>query len=426
MILILGGGLAGLSVAYHTDKECLILEKENSPGGLCRSYCIDGFWFDYSGHLLHLRNPDIKSLINKILPDAFVEHERRAAIYSKGTITPFPFQAHTFGLPREVIAECLVGYMKTYGAATPDNVDDLSFRDWVLHSFGEGIAKHFMFPYNEKFWCHDLSEILVDEVQWSIPQPEPKVVINGALGIETKNLGYNPVFLRPANGGIGILPDALAKAVNEKHPDCIRCESIVKQINLESRTVTITSGETFEYTELVSSLPLPVLISICKNTPDAINRVARSLRYISVACVNLGFERRDIIDKHWIYFPEPEFPFFRLGTYSAFSDAPGSSFYVEYTRTSSTPLPDDLIEQSLDGMRRCGFIKEGEKPIVADVVDIPYAYVLHDKARREALPHIKKFLDDSGIKVTGRYGKWEYSSMEDTLFAGKQLAESLS
>lgn len=36
-VIILGGGLAGLSLAHFLNARSIVLEKENTPGGLCRS-----------------------------------------------------------------------------------------------------------------------------------------------------------------------------------------------------------------------------------------------------------------------------------------------------------------------------------------------------------------------------------------------------
>jgi phytoene dehydrogenase-like protein len=56
-IVILGAGLTGLSCAYHLRKDYAIYERENEPGGLCRSNKKDGFVFDCTGHLLHFKTP---------------------------------------------------------------------------------------------------------------------------------------------------------------------------------------------------------------------------------------------------------------------------------------------------------------------------------------------------------------------------------
>src|ERR1043165_1112551 len=109
-IVIIGGGLAGMSAGHHlAEHDPIVFEKESIIGGLCRSFTQDGFTFDCTGHLIHLKNAYTKELIANLLPDAFTAHERRAAIYSKSTTTPYPFQANTFGLPPQVVKECVIG-----------------------------------------------------------------------------------------------------------------------------------------------------------------------------------------------------------------------------------------------------------------------------------------------------------------------------
>jgi len=88
-VVVIGGGLAGASAAYHLlDHDPIIFERESSIGGLCRSFTQDGFTFDCTGHLIHLKNDYVKALVSRLLPDAFNSHERLAAIYSQSTITP--------------------------------------------------------------------------------------------------------------------------------------------------------------------------------------------------------------------------------------------------------------------------------------------------------------------------------------------------
>ena len=82
------------------------------------------------GHLIHLKNPYTKELVASLLPDAFNSHERLAAIYSKQTTTPYPFQANTYGLPPEVVKECVVGFVETLQA--PPNGGPKNFHDWIV------------------------------------------------------------------------------------------------------------------------------------------------------------------------------------------------------------------------------------------------------------------------------------------------------
>ncbi len=73
---------------------------------------MNSFLCDGTGHWLHLRNAGMKELVNQLLPGELAEHERKAVIFSHGVFTAYPFQANTYGLPREVIMECLLGLLK--------------------------------------------------------------------------------------------------------------------------------------------------------------------------------------------------------------------------------------------------------------------------------------------------------------------------
>jgi len=220
MILIIGAGLAGLSTAYHLGSNDLyqICEKEGEAGGLCRSYEQGGFTFDYTGHLLHLRNGYTRELVEKLLPDKLTSRDRRASIYSQGVLTPYPFQANLYSLPKEVVRDCLVGFieaeLKRGRNPGRDGVAGGSFKDWIVTTFGTGIANHFMLPYNEKLWKRDLGELSREWVDWSIPIPKVDEVIGGALGLENKKMGYNAQFLYPEREGIGVLPRSFLPHLN--------------------------------------------------------------------------------------------------------------------------------------------------------------------------------------------------------------------
>src|SRR3954462_8108985 len=114
--LILGGGLAGLSPAYHLNAlgplDSLVVEKGATVGGTAGTISQDGFVFDQTGHLLHLHDEYGKKLILDLLGDNVASHERRSWIYSQGVYTRYPFQANTHGLPDRVVDDCVVGFLQ--------------------------------------------------------------------------------------------------------------------------------------------------------------------------------------------------------------------------------------------------------------------------------------------------------------------------
>ena len=427
MILIIGAGLAGLSTAYHLgDRPCRVMEKEKEAGGLCRSYRMDGFTFDYTGHLLHFRQPAIKALVEGLLKGKLEQHRRRSYIYSYKTYTEYPYQVNTHGLPPEVVRECLMGFIATLTAA-PSGLkpEERSFKRWILESLGEGFAKHFMVPFNEKLWQVSLEELTSDWVSWLVPKPSLTDVINGALGIKDKAFGYNPSFLYPAQGGISALPNAFLGGVKD-----IVYGSELVEVDSGRRRAVFHDGRTEQYDRLVSTVPVPELVRRCTDLPKAIREAAEGLRCVSIYNINLGVARERISDKHWIYFPEHEYPFYRAGFPMNFSPALGrpgcSSLYVEISHQPDIVLPPaEVIAQVRAGMERAGIFRRDDEIVVADVKDIRYAYVLFDRHRARALPAILDELEARGIHSIGRYGRWEHTSMEDAIAQGKQVAEKL-
>jgi protoporphyrinogen oxidase len=432
MIVIVGAGLAGLSTAYHlSGTPYRLYEREQEVGGLCRSYKKDGFTFDYTGHLLHFRQPEIKALVERLLAGKMQKHSRKSFIYSHRTYTEYPFQVNTHGLPPEVVRECLMGFIATLTQPSSFILSkDRSFKQWILDNLGEGMAKHFMVPFNEKLWQVSLDELTSDWVSWLVPKPELKDVINGALGIKDKAFGYNPSFLYPATDGIKVLPESFLPGINgiRNGMELIEVDSKRRRALFHDRL----SGESRDehYESLVSTIPILELVRRCLDFPAHLKEAAEGLRWVSVYNLNMGVAREQVSDKHWLYFPEPEYPFYRVGFPMNFSPSLGrvgcSSMYVEMShRPSEHQSMEELVTRARSGMEQAGILRSDDQIVVADVKDLHYAYVYFDRHRARALPEILAELERRGIHSIGRYGRWEHTSMEDAIGQGKQLAERL-
>ena len=126
--LILGGGLAGLSAGYHSNGT--IFEKESNVGGHARSKYKNGFIFDEGIHVLHTKNEYVLNLIEEINADLEIR-DRNAWIFSHGAMTRFPFQANTYGLPINIVKDCLLGFIKNDSVWTLDLSKELSIPNWL-------------------------------------------------------------------------------------------------------------------------------------------------------------------------------------------------------------------------------------------------------------------------------------------------------
>jgi protoporphyrinogen oxidase len=422
-VLILGAGLTGLSTAYHLGGG-RVLEKEAEPGGLCRSYRVGGFTFDFTGHLLHLRDPYAIELVDRIAPGLFSEHQRRARIFSKGRLTGYPFQANLHGLPPRVVAECLEG-LALAEETRPGKAPADDFRTWVLDTFGAGIARHFMLPYNRKLWCVPARQMTPDWVAGLVPVPRLEDALRGSREPEGVTMGYNARFRYPARGGIDTFVRRFLPHVPRLH-----LGRAVAEIDVLRRRAVCRDGSVHHFEELVSTIPLPELARCLKGVEPAVVRAAESLRYVSVWDLNLGIARENVSDAHWIYFPERRFPFYRVGFPSAFSagaaPAGHSSAYVETAHLPGRgPGAEEMTERALAGLVAAGILAHADEAVVRDAAHIPCAYVIFDRRRRRLLPGIKAALRRHGIHLAGRYGAWEYTAMEDALLDGRRVAGAI-
>jgi protoporphyrinogen oxidase len=427
MIVILGGGLAGLATArFLGAAPHVVLEADDVPGGLCRSRRVGGFVFDYTGHLLHVRDPRIAALLDELWPDVFEIIERKAFIRTRGATLAFPFQANLHGLPKDVVAACILGAAEVSGRPVPDD-PATSFHDWSLAVLGRGISDAFMFPYNTKLFRRDPAAMTADWVSWAVPRPNLEEVVRGALGIPNERMGYNATFRYPRAGGIEVVPNAFAAGLGT-----LRTGARVVAVDLDRRTVALEDGESLRYDRLIVTIPLPRFLEIARGGGLAGERLAGRLDWSVVGCLNLGIDRPGVGDgAHWIYFPDPEVPFYRAGFPHAMSGgvAPraASSLYVEFgIRKDERPDPAVLEAAAIAGLRREGILRESDRVIARDFIRIDPGYVIFDRARQEVMAEAVPLLGALGVRLIGRYGAWTYSYMERAILDGLETAEALA
>ena len=424
-VLIVGAGLAGLSAARCLGSEPYqLIEQEDRVGGLCRSIRDRGFTFDFTGHLLHMKRPEVRSLVFELMGESsFSQIARRSGVYSHGKYTDYPFQVNMHGLPTRVVRECVMGFVETLQRPTPPNDPTGTFHQWATATFGNGICDHFMLPYNRKVFCCDLDSMTADWVSWSIPKPSWADVVRGAQGSNRKAFGYNATFLYPLAGGIDHLPKAFLRLIR---PPSLSTSLV--SVDAEERVARLSDGRSVRYSRMISTIPLPQLIARVEGLPAEVAGAASRLRHVSVLNLNLGFDRPCDVTYQWIYFPEPEFPFYRVGIYSNLSAASvpsaQSAFYVEISHRPGAAVDvESLTKESIAALRRVGLIPADANLCRNRPVRIDSAYVIHDRDRQQWLPQIHEALRRLDILSTGRYGAWEYSAMEDAMWAGWQAAE---
>jgi len=419
-VAILGAGLTGMSAALELGRrgvEYRIFEKLAQPGGHAITTEDNGFRFDRTGHLLHLKNDALRAeVLDWIGPD-HLQIQRRSVIWSNGVYTRYPFQANTFGLPAQVAYDCVQGFLSAHfaqGKPEPRN-----FEEFCLYHFGEGISRHFMIPYNSRLWGVHPREITSAWCQRFVPLPRLEDVIAGAVGLNDRELGYNSNFIYPRLG-IGQLAQGMARRLPslelERSPLCI---------DLDTRRL-LFEHEQVPFDVLLSSIPLPRLLALLDPLPEPVRTAAAKLRCSHLHYLDVALRRPSGKDFHWAYVPEAKYPFYRVGCYSHFSPAlapPGkASLYVELADREPPEL-EQLLPEVARGLIEMGVIDSPSDIEFSRARRIDYAYVIFDHQYFAALDVIRPFLEASRIISSGRYGEWNYSAMEDAILFGKAAAE---
>ncbi len=428
--LIAGGGLAGLSCArelHQASRPYLLVEKEKDPGGLCRTLLDRGFTFDYTGHFLHFQKPSLEEWVRPFLGNRFKRRTRHAAVYSRGTYSEYPYQENNAGLPPAVVRENVLGYLEAalkrrFLGVDPARAPD--FKSWCLQSFGAGLSRNFMFPYNEKLWKTPLTRLTTHWMGRFVPSPRISEVLRGAFSRQNSAAGYNSTFLYPDEGGISVLPRSIARNL----PNLWMGVGL-QTLDLSRKRAVLTSGLEIRYNRLVSSLPLPGLAGRTRGLPGGLGRAAGKLKATSIYNINFGIRGPQPVPFSWVYFPEKEFRFHRAGSVSACvpTVAPKghASLYVEFSYRGNRPDPGALGRHALQKLAELGWI-QNERQVVSRVdLDLPNAYVLYDEGRDAIVSALLGYFEKNGVDSVGRYGRWEYGSMESAMEQGITAARKI-
>jgi hypothetical protein len=222
--VIIGAGPTGLSAAYHLGASSVLLEQRGKVGGWCGSIEDNGFTFDFAGHIMFSNDPYVHEMYSMLLGDNVHWQDREAWIYSNGTYTRYPFQGALYGLPPDVLKECIVGAIEarfgplaqqqvaSAGSGTSEckaeSITDCcadgiaestvrlrpakqagskgpgpfaNFEEFIHGVWGKGVARHFALPYNRKLWAVPLSEMETSWLGGRVPLPNLEEMIEGAL-----------------------------------------------------------------------------------------------------------------------------------------------------------------------------------------------------------------------------------------------------
>ena len=393
MDLIIGAGISGLSYAAATKNDYLIIEKENEIGGYCRTIYSGDYVWDYSGHFFHFQREAIKDYVmSQLSEEEMLKVHKFTQIYYKGLHVDFPFQMNIHQLDKEEFIDCLYDLF-----TIDDNAEINSFKSMLYAKFGKSIAEKFLIPYNEKLYAN-----------------KEQIVRNFR---NSNNQSYNAFFLYPKRGVIKVVESVASRVDKSK----ISFNEWLVSVDMTTKTA-VTNKRTLHFDNLISTAPFPKLLEMCGVEYD------KSIySWNKVLVFNLGFDKKGPETKNnWIYFPDRDLVFYRVGFYDNIIGQDKMSLYVEigFNHEENQVDVEQLLHRTLADLQKAGIVTD-QQLVASHHVMMDPAYVHITRQSEEDKMRKKELLAQSNIHSIGRYGSWTYCSLEDNIHEAFSLAKEL-
>ena len=424
--LILGGGIAGLSLAHFLQDKSIILEKEAQLGGLGRSFTLNGVTYDVGPHILFSKNKEVLNFHLSLIPTHTLRRSNQ--ILHKGKFIKYPFENDLASLSAAEREYCVQEFLHNpyehYPAAT--------MLQFFLKTFGEGITKLYLQPYNEKIWKYDPAFLDTQMVE-RIPKPPKEDVIKSAQGIATEGYTHQLYFHYPTQGGFQSLINAYVEKIKGKstivHPISLqKIEQQVKKWNIN------TDRGNFIAEHLVNCLPLPELFKYLPPSPQEVQEALHNLKYNSMYIVVIQAKKDALGDNFSINIADKDIIFHRLSKLNFLGPAyclpqGGSSLLVEITYRPRSYLasliPEQIKEKVVQDLEKLHLL-ERQDLLAIELRSFQYAYVVYDLDHKQNTSLVLDYLKSIGIHCAGRFAEFQYLNSDQVVERTQKLAKELN
>ncbi len=430
-IVIIGGGPTGLGAGYRLHElgyeNWVLYEKSNCVGGHASSHVDEhGFVWDEGGHVIFSHYPYFDKLVDDMLGKEENHLVRESWIVKENAWIPYPFQNNLRYLPKSTQVNCLLGAAKA--AANGNSKEATNFRDWILATFGEGIAEAFMFPYNTKVWTTPLEQMSKSWMAERVSVVDFKRLLENVL-YERDDVAWGPnnKFRFPLYGGTGEIYRRMA----ERFPDKVKTGKQLAAVDAAARRVSFSDGTGDTYDVLLSTGPLDLLVGMLKSADSQLLDAAGNLHHNNLMVLGLGLEKKIETGKCWIYFTDPDMPCYRATYFSHYSpfNVPGgdtqrySSLMCEMSfRVGESPDPSQVLDQVVAYLIRARMLDEPDRNRIVSRYHrtVAYSYPIPTLGRDRALATLQPALMEKAIYSRGRFGAWRYEigNMDHSVMMG--------
>lgn len=268
-----------------------------------------------------------------------------------------------------------------------------------------------------KLYACDLNSLDKDAMGRFFPYAQKEDIIKNFK--DSDNISYNSSFVYPVGGAI----EYVNTLYNKLYADNFILGKEVVSINIHDKVLTLSNGQILHYDRLISTIPFPKLLELASIAyPNEV------YSWNQVLVFNLGFNKKGKDTKsHWLYFPENEYCFYRVGFYDNILGQDRMSLYVELGFNKSEVInPNSWLGKVLLDLYKAGIVDETQLLIDYESIVMNPAYVHINKDVIKDVEQKKELLRNHDIYSIGRYGSWTYCSIEDNILEAKSISEILN
>ena len=292
-----------------------------------------------------------------------------------------------------------------------------------------------MFPYNSKVWTTPLEQMAKSWIADRVPVVDFKRLLENVIcERDDVDWGPNNKFRFPLRGGTGQIYRRLAQELGDK----IMYGKELAEVDTLRRLISFSDGSGDHYDALISTAPLDLLVKVLRPTDNRLLDLAAKLRHNNLMVFGVGLKRKIETTRCWVYFPDPDIPFYRatyFSHYSPFNVPNGdtehfSSLMCEVAYCDGeSPDHHCMTEDVIAALVRNGLLQKDDRDLIVSryVRDVPYSYPIPTLDRDSALETIQPHLLRQGIYSRGRFGAWRYEvgNMDHSVQMGMEAVNNI-
>lgn len=444
-VVVIGAGPAGLTAAWELSRrgaEVVVLEADDTIGGISRTVERDGWRFDIGGHRFFTKVPEVEALWHEILGgEDFRVRPRKSRIFYRGSFFDYPLKPFNAlsGLGLLEAVRCVSSYL--WVRVNPPK-DQSVFEGWVAARFGWRLYRIFFKTYTEKVWGIPATSIQADWAAQRIRNLSLGKAIVTAFGIGRGRRDVASLieeFHYPRLGP-GMMWEVAAARLRERGVE-ISMRSRVWRIEKKPDGMLRVHFETPEITRtveaahVISSMPYGELATVAEPPPPPdVASAAKRLVHRDYLTVALVVPEDCAFPDNWIYVHDPGVAMGRIQNYGAWSREmvkPGyTCLGLDYFVTIGDRLwemPDgELVEFSRAELIKLGIVAPA-KILASFVVRMPKAYPVYDSGYDSRVQTIREWMERElpNVHPVGRNGMHKYNNQDHSMYTAMLTVENL-